>query len=152
MKKMLIILFLITYSNAVECFDGNEWKSIPSTFLPKIGFDEFDIVRMRSYCEEAYEAYIKYNNRNVKYEDKDDIDDKDDEGGIGDGLAGLFGGGDGGISTKAKGNIKTPSARDIDMGAGGGFRSAADIMKVVRQRTPGLRHIYNKFIKNIIML
>ena len=68
-------------------------------------------------------------------------------GGIGDGLAGLFGGGGGGISTKAKGNIKTPSARDIDMGAGGGSRSAADIMKVVRQRTPGLRHVYNKFLK-----
>ena len=26
-------------------------------------------------------------------------------------------------------------------------RSASDIMKVVRQRTPGLRHIYNKFLK-----
>ena len=33
------------------------------------------------------------------------------------------------------------------MGAGGGLRSAADIMKVVRQRTPGLRHIYNKYLK-----
>ena len=28
-----------------------------------------------------------------------------------------------------------------------GSRSAADIMKVVRQRTPGLRHIYNKSLK-----
>lgn len=68
-------------------------------------------------------------------------------GGIGDGLVGLFGGGGGGIATKAKGNIKTPSARDVGMGFGGGSRSAADIMKVVRQRTPGLRHIYNKFLK-----
>ncbi len=68
-------------------------------------------------------------------------------GGIGDGLSGLLGGGGGGIATRAKGTIKTPSARDIDMGAGGGSRSAADIMKVVRQRTPGLRHIYNKFLK-----
>ena len=68
-------------------------------------------------------------------------------GGIGDGLAGLLGGGGGGIATKAKGSIKTPSERDIDMGAGGGSRSAAVIMKVVRQRTPGLRHIYNKFLK-----
>ena len=68
-------------------------------------------------------------------------------GGIGDGLAGLLGGGGGGIATKAKGSIQTPSERDIDMGAGGGSRSAADIMKVVRQRTPGLRHIYNKFLK-----
>ncbi len=68
-------------------------------------------------------------------------------GGIGDGLGSLLGGGGGGIATKAKGSIKTPSERDIDMGAGGGSRSAADIMKVVRQRTPGLRHTYNKFLK-----
>ena len=40
-------------------------------------------------------------------------------GGIGDGLAGLLGGGGGGIATKAKGSIRTPSERDIDMGAGG---------------------------------
>ena len=69
---------------------------------------------------------------------------------IGDTLdspAGLLGGSGGGIATKAKGSIKTPSERYIDMGAGGGSRSAADIMKVVRQRTPGLRHIYNKFLK-----
>ena len=68
-----------------------------------------------------------------------------DYGGIGDGLAGLLGGG-GGIATKAKGSIRTPSERDIEIGAGSS-RSAADIMKVVRQRTPGLRHIYNKFLK-----
>jgi TonB family protein len=33
------------------------------------------------------------------------------------------------------------------MGPGNSARSASDIMKVVRQRTPGLRHIYNKFLK-----
>ena len=63
--------------------------------------------------------------------------------GTGDGLAALLGGG-GGIATKAKGSIKTPSERDIKIS---GSRSAADVMKVVRQRTPGLRHIYNKFLK-----
>lgn len=52
----------------------------------------------------------------------------------------------GGIATKAKGSIKTPSERDIKMD-NGGSRSAAEIMKVVRQRTPGLRQIYNKFLK-----
>ena len=67
-------------------------------------------------------------------------------GGIGDGLAALMGGGGIGIATKAKGSIKTPSERDIKID-NGGSRSAADIMKVVRQRTPGLRHIYNKFLK-----
>ena len=68
-------------------------------------------------------------------------DDGQRYGGIGDGIAGLFGGGGGGISTKARGNIKTPSASDIDIS---GSRPAVDIMRVVRQRTPGLRHIYNK--------
>ena len=67
-------------------------------------------------------------------------------GGIGDMLGGLLGGGGGAISTKAKGSIKTPSAKDIDMGAGGGSRSASEIMQVVRSRTPGLRHIYNKHL------
>ncbi|WP_295057618.1 AgmX/PglI C-terminal domain-containing protein [uncultured Fibrobacter sp.] len=67
-------------------------------------------------------------------------------GGSGDGLAGLLGGGGGGIATKAKGSIRTSSERDIEIGAGSS-RSAADIMKVVRQRTPGLRHVYNKFLK-----
>lgn len=66
-------------------------------------------------------------------------------GGSGDGLAGLLGGGGGGIATKAKGSIRTPSESDIEIGAGSS-RSAADIMKVVRQRTPGLRHVYNKFL------
>ena len=67
-------------------------------------------------------------------------------GGSGYGLAGLLGGGGGGIATKAKGSIRTPSEHDIEIGAGSS-RSAADIMKVVRQRTPGLRHVYNKFLK-----
>jgi TonB family protein len=68
-------------------------------------------------------------------------------GGIGDALSGLLGGGGGAISTRAKGKIKAPSARDIDMGSGGGSRSVSSIMRVVRARTPGLRHIYNKFLK-----
>ena len=64
--------------------------------------------------------------------------------GFGYGLAGLLGGGGGGIATKAKGSMKTPSERDIEVS---GSRSAADIMKTARQRTPGLRHIYNKSLK-----
>ena len=71
-------------------------------------------------------------------------------GGLGNAMGNLFGGSGGAINNKAmKGNLKTPSVRDIDMGAGGGSRSAADIMKVVRTRTPGLRHIYNKHLKKV---
>ncbi len=67
--------------------------------------------------------------------------------GAGDGLAPLFVGGGGGISTKAKGNIKTPSAQDLDIKSNKASRTSGDIMKVVRQRTPGLRHIYNNYLK-----
>ena len=71
-------------------------------------------------------------------------------GGIKGALGGLFGGSAGPIGNKArKGNIKAPKPSEIDMGSGGGSRSASDIMKVVRQRTPGLRHIYNKHLKKM---
>lgn len=68
-------------------------------------------------------------------------------GGISDGLAGLMNGAAGAISTKAIGKLVPPSPNEIDMGTGNSSRSASDIMKVVRQRTPGLRHIYNSHLK-----
>ncbi|MCL2207780.1 MAG: TonB family protein [Fibromonadales bacterium] len=68
-------------------------------------------------------------------------------GGIGDMLGGLMGGSAGGIGTKARGGLKAPSARDIDMGSGDGSRSKAEIMAVVNARMPGLRNIYNKYLK-----
>jgi len=59
----------------------------------------------------------------------------------------LMGGSAGGLGTKAKGSLKAPSARDIDMGSGDGSRSKAEIMAVVNARMPGLRNIYNKYLK-----
>ncbi|MCQ2097510.1 MAG: TonB family protein [Fibrobacter sp.] len=59
----------------------------------------------------------------------------------------VLGGDSGGISTKAKGSFRTPSEHDISMSGGDGSRNKADIMKVIKQRTPGLRHTYNKFLK-----
>jgi TonB family protein len=47
----------------------------------------------------------------------------------------------------AKGSLKAPSARDIDMGNGDSSRSKAEIMAVVNARMPGLRNIYNKYLK-----
>lgn len=87
--------------------------------------------------------FVAYISKSVDECDEEYANKKEgySSGGIGDAFF------SGGIATKAKGSIKIPSERDIDMGAGGGSRSAADIMKVVRQRTPGLRHIYNKFTK-----
>jgi len=151
MKKVCFILAIIL-SNvyAVECYDGSKWRDVPEAFLPKLGMDVYVITNLRTQCNEAFEAYIEYEKFKERKSNHDDDNEEHDEsssGGIGDGLGSLLGGGGGGIATRAKGTIKTPSACDIDMGAGGGSRSAADIMKVVRQRTPGLRHIYNKYLK-----
>ena len=66
------------------------------------------------------------------------------EGGHGDGLASLLGGG-GGIATKVNGSVRIPAESDIDVA--GNSRSPTDIAKVIRQRAPGLRHVYNKFLK-----
>lgn len=69
-------------------------------------------------------------------------------GGIGGAFDDIFGGAAGKISTKAlKGHFKEPSPTDIEMGGGNGTRSATEILKVVRNRTPGLRHVYNKYLK-----
>jgi len=67
--------------------------------------------------------------------------------GIGDMLGGMMGGSAGGIGTKAKGSLKAPSARDIDMGSGDGSRSKQEIMQVVNARMPALRKIYNEYLK-----
>lgn len=69
-------------------------------------------------------------------------------GGIGGAFDDLFSGAAGKISTHAlKGHFKEPSPTDIEMGSGNSTRSATEILKVVRNRTPGLRHIYNKHLK-----
>ena len=48
-----------------------------------------------------------------------------------------------------KGHVKVPSFSDIDLKfEKDANRSASDVMKVVRQRTPGLRHIYNQRLKS----
>ncbi len=53
------------------------------------------------------------------------------------------------VSTKVKGFVKPLSESDISIRAGGGSRSKAEILKVVKQRTPGLRHIYKKNLKEM---
>ena len=148
MKKVCLILAIIlSNAYAVECYDGSKWRDVPSTFLPKLGMDEFEITEIRRSCREAFNAYIEYEKfkeRKSNYDDNNEDYDENSSNGIGDGLAGLLGGGGGGIATKANGFIRTPTERDLDIV---GTRSTADIMKVVRQRTPGLRNIYNKFLK-----
>lgn len=48
------------------------------------------------------------------------------------------------LVTKAHGVVLNPSEQEVSVS---GSRNAADIMNIVKQRVPGLRHIYNKYLK-----
>ena len=54
--------------------------------------------------------------------------------------------GSGSTSKKAKGSLKAPNARDIDMD-NEDSRSKAEIIAVVNARMPGLKNTYNKYLK-----
>lgn len=52
------------------------------------------------------------------------------------------------VKNMYKGHVKIPSLSDIDLkNENGANRTASDVMKVFRQRTPGLRHVYNRYLK-----
>jgi len=67
-------------------------------------------------------------------------------GGMANMLGGLMDGSAGSIGTKAKGSLKAPSARDIDMGSDAS-RSKTEIMAVVNSNMPDLRNLYDKYLK-----
>lgn len=50
-----------------------------------------------------------------------------------------------GVICAPRGSVKIPSVKDIDLKNEN--RTAPDIIKIIRQRAPGLRHIYNKHLK-----
>jgi|GEM_PF-4873356 len=65
---------------------------------------------------------------------------------MGDMLSGLICGG-GSISTKSKGTISTPTEADLRISPQPSPRPSSEIMQVLRARFPGLRHVYNKYLK-----
>ena len=66
---------------------------------------------------------------------------------IGDSLLyGLLYGSGGGIMAKTKGVVQAPKESDIVIEKGYNLDERS-VLKTIRQRTPGLRHIYNKNLK-----
>lgn len=54
------------------------------------------------------------------------------------------------LRTAQKGFVKLPSVRDLDLkNEKNVSRSASDVLKFFRQRTPGLRHVYRKHLKKM---
>ncbi|WP_290764128.1 AgmX/PglI C-terminal domain-containing protein [Fibrobacter sp. UBA4297] len=55
-----------------------------------------------------------------------------------------------GVRCASRGSVKIPPVREIDFKyEKNGSRTASDIMKTIRLRTPGLRHIYRKHLKKM---
>lgn len=64
-----------------------------------------------------------------------------------DNLAGtLYGSGAEFIPTKANGSVKILDLSDLEIAPGCSLEGNS-LLLVIKQRTPGLRHIYNKFLK-----
>ncbi len=67
--------------------------------------------------------------------------------GMYDNLAGtLYGSGAEFIPTKANGSVKILDLSDLEIAPGSSLEENS-LLLVVKQRTPGLRHLYNKFLK-----
>lgn len=55
-----------------------------------------------------------------------------------------------GVRCASRGSVKIPPAREIDFKyEKNGSRTASDIMKTIRLRTPGLHHVYRKYLKKL---
>ncbi len=64
-----------------------------------------------------------------------------------DHLAGtLYGSGAEFIPTKANGSVKILDLSDLEIAPGSSLEGNS-LLLVIKQRTPGLRHLYNKFLK-----
>ncbi len=68
--------------------------------------------------------------------------------GVGDVIESLMGNRTGRITTTAKGSLRRIKHSEVDLGSGSGSRSKSSIMRVVRRRSPGLRHIYTKYLRS----
>lgn len=67
--------------------------------------------------------------------------------GMYDNLAGtLYGSGAEFIPTKANGSVKILDLSDLEIAPGSSLEGNS-LLLVIKQRTPGLRHLYNKFLK-----
>lgn len=90
--------------------------------------------------------YIKQRQRNTA---KEYINQRTEDSyrGMYDNLAGtLYGSGAEFIPTKAKGSVKILDLSDLEIAPGSSLEGNS-LLFVIKQRTPGLRHLYNKFLK-----
>ena len=60
MKKIIVcLIFLISFANAIQCYNGKTYVDIPETKLSDIGYTKYNITHSHFDCKMAYKRYLK---------------------------------------------------------------------------------------------
>ena len=60
MRKIIVCLvFLISFSNAIQCYNGKTYVDIPESKLLDIGYTKYNITHSNFDCKFAYKRYLK---------------------------------------------------------------------------------------------
>ena len=76
MRKIIVcLIFLISFTNAIQCYNGKNYVDIPESKLSDIGYTKYNITHSRFDCKIAYKRYLKVKEIepvNVSYVTKDE--------------------------------------------------------------------------------
>lgn len=59
MKIIIYLIFLISFSNAIQCYNGKTYVDIPESKLSEVGYTEYNITHSSFDCKIAYKRYLK---------------------------------------------------------------------------------------------
>ena len=60
MKKLIVcLIFLISFANAIQCYNGKTYVDIPESKLSEIGYTKYNITHSKFNCKIAYKRYLK---------------------------------------------------------------------------------------------
>ena len=59
MKIIIYLIFLISFSNAIQCYNGKTYVDIPESKLSEVGYTEYNITHSSFDCKVAYKRYLK---------------------------------------------------------------------------------------------
>lgn len=76
MKKVIVcLIFLISFANAIQCYNGKTYVDIPESKLSDLGYTKYNITHSSFDCKMAYKRYLKVKEIepvNVSYVIKDE--------------------------------------------------------------------------------
>jgi len=60
MKKIIVcLIFLISFANAIQCYNGKTYVNIPESKLSDLGYTKYNITHSNFDCKMAYKRYLK---------------------------------------------------------------------------------------------